>query len=504
MHRKKRSFFHSILFRISFWILLPGIAGMLLVAYFVGIQMKYQIEKQIMEEMQRVRDNSLLYVQQTLLLKDSRMDADSFKLYKNEIEKQLSNAGYREALLCSPEGTLLAGDSKVFELRKEQEDFTRAKEQKSAFLVRYGNGGQCEVYFSMPVNLNGKFIGIISSFFDYGGLYRRQLDTVQRMVWITVAVFALICLIIWFTVYRILLPIRRLSQAASEISSHLADGRQGSMILNKLRLQGRKDEIGELCSNYMEMLQVTEEQFQKIQDDKDRILMLWSSRQEFYNNVTHELKTPLTTISGYAQLMEKNGPGDEELFYIGTGHILKESTRLHRMVVQLLEMQDKADAENARRLNLAEIVENITETMKIKANRYDNTLTLEGTKECVPVVGKEDKIRQVLINVIDNAIKYGEPGKPIHIRLTRQDGLAQVTVSNQGQGIQKDELEMIFEPFYRADKGLSREMGSSGLGLSIAARIMEEHKGHIKAVSIPGKETIFTICFPAADQNDKV
>ena len=62
----------------------------------------------------------------------------------------------------------------------------------------------------------------------------------------------------------------------------------------------------------------------------------------------------------------------------------------------------------------------------------------------------------------------------------------------------------VFEPFYRADKGLSREMGSSGLGLSIAARIMEEHKGHIKAVSIPGKETIFTICFPAADQNDKV
>ncbi len=502
MHRKKRSFFHSILFRISLWILLPGIAGMLLVAYFVGIQMQYQIEKQITEEMQRVRDNSLLYVQQTLLLEDSRMNAVSFKLYKNEIEKQLNNAGYREVLLCSPEGTLLAGDAKDFELRKEQEDFIRAREQESAFLVRYGNGGQCEVYFSMPVNLNGQFIGIISSFFDYGELYRGQSDTIQRMVWITVAVFTLICLIIWFTVYRILLPIRRLSQAASEISSHLADGRQGSMILNKLRLLGRKDEIGELCSNYREMLQVTEEQFQKIRDDKDRILTLWSSRQEFYNNVTHELKTPLTTISGYAQLMEKNGPGDEELFYIGTGHILKESTRLHRMVVQLLELQDKANTEDARRLNLSEIVENVTETMKIKANRYDNELTLKGTKECLPVVGKEDKIRQVLINVIDNAIKYGEPGKPIHIQLTRKDGQVQVTVSNQGQGIRKDELETIFEPFYRADKGLSREMGSSGLGLSIAARIMEEHQGHIKAASIPGKETIFTICFPTVDQNE--
>ncbi len=499
MHRRKRSFFHSILFRISLWILLPGIAGMLLVAYFVGIQMRYQIEKQITKEMQRVCDNSLLYVRQTLLLKDSRMDAVSFKRFRSEIEKQLSNAGYREILLCDPEGTLLAGDLKAFELRKEQEDFIRAKGQESAFLVHYGDSGQCEVYFSMPVNLNGQFIGIISSFFDYGELYRGQSDTIERMVWITVVVFTLICLIIWFTIYRILLPIRRLSQAASEISSHLSDGRQGSMILDKLQLQGRKDEIGELYSNYMEMLQVTEEQFQKIREDKDRILTLWSGRQEFYNNVTHELKTPLTTISGYAQLMEKNGPGDEELFYTGTGHILKESNRLHRMVVQLLELQDKADAEDMRRLNLTEIVENVMETMKIKANRYNNTITLKGTKECFLVVGKEDKIRQVLINVIDNAIKYGEPGKPIPIQLTRQDGHVQITVSNQGLGIRKDELKTIFEPFYRADKGLSREMGSSGLGLSIAARIMEEHQGYIKADSIPGKETVFIICFPAVD-----
>lgn len=504
MHRKKRRFFQSILFRISLWILLPGIVGMLLVAYFVGIQMQYQIEKQITEEMQRVRDNSLLYVRQTLLLTDSSMDAAGFKLYRDEIEKQLSNAGYREVFLCDPEGTLLAGDSKVFELRKDQEDFARAKEQESALLVRYGNSGQCEVYFSMPVNLNGKFIGIISSFFDYGELYEGQSDTVERMIWITVAVFTLISLIIWFTVYRILLPIRRLSQAASEISSHLVDGRQGSMILDRLQLQGRRDEIGELCSNYLEMFQVIEEQFQKIREDKDRILTLWSSRQEFYNNVTHELKTPLTTISGYAQLMEKNGPGDEELFYTGTGHILKESTRLHRMVVQLLELQDKADAEEVRRLNLAEIVESVTETMKIKATRYDNMLVVEGTKECLPVIGKEDKIRQVLINVVDNAIKYGEPGKRIPIRITKQAGQVQVTVSNQGQGIREDELETIFEPFYRADKGLSREMGSSGLGLSIAARIMEEHHGHIMAASIPGKETVFTICFPAADRKEKV
>lgn len=504
MYRKKRRFYHSILFRISLWILISGIAGMLLVAYFVRIQMQYHIEKQITEEMQRVRDNSLLYVQQILLLNDSRMDAAGFELYRNEIEKKLNSAGYEEVLLCNTDGMLLTGDFGAFEARKTQEDFVRAIEQESAFIIHYGSSSQCEVYFSMPVTFNGQSIGIISSFFDYGELYERQLDTIGRMVWITVAVFSLICLIIWFTVYRILVPIRRLSRAASNISAHLADGRQGSMILEQLQLRGRRDEIGELCSNYMEMLQVIEEQFQKIREDKDRILTLWSSRQEFYNNVTHELKTPLTTISGYAQLMEKNGPGDEELFYTGTEHILKESTRLHRMVVQLLELQDKADAEEARRLNLAEIVENVAQTMTIKAARYDNTLVLEGEKECFPVIGKEDKIRQVLINVVDNAIKYGEPGKPILIRIAGQNGQVQITVSNQGQGIREAELETIFEPFYRADKGLAREMGSSGLGLSIAARIMEEHRGHITAASTPGKETVFTICFPAADRKSVV
>ncbi len=503
MYRKKRRFFHSILFRISLWILLPGIAGMFLVAYFVEIQMRYYIEKQIMEDMQRARDNSLLYVRQTLLLNDGRMDAVGFELYRDEIEKQLSGAGYREVLLCDPKGMLLAGDIKAFEVRKTQEDFARAKEQESAFSVRYGNSGQCEVFFSMPVKLNGQFIGMISCFFDYGELYGGQSETIERMIWITVAVFILICLVIWFTVYRIVLPIRKLSRAAGEISAHLADGGQGGMILDQLQLQGRRDEIGELCSNYMEMLQVIEEQFQRIREDKDRILELWSSRQKFYNNVTHELKTPLTTISGYAQLMEKNGLGDEELFYTGTGHILKESTRLHRMVVQLLELQDKADTEEARQLNLSELVESVTETMNIKANRYDNTLVLKGAKEYFPVVGKEDKLRQVLINVIDNAIKYGEPGNPIHIRITGQAGQILVTVSNQGQGIRKDELETIFEPFYRADKGLSREMGSAGLGLSIAAKIMEEHQGRITASSIPGKETVFTICFPAAGRKEK-
>lgn len=500
MYRKIPRFFHSILFGISVWILVIGLAGMLLVNYFAFAQTRRYFEGQITEELQRARDNSLLYVRQTLLLCGGRMDAADFEGCAQEVEVTLKNAGYQGIFLTGVEGKLLAGSAEAYPQRREQEDFLLAWKGKSAFVIRYGAEEACGVLFSMPVVLNGQRIGTISYQFDYGDRYRGQMEAAKKTTWITAAVFAVFCTAIWLTVCRILSPIRKLSRAAGRVSRQ--PGGQSSAILGGLGLQKRRDEIGELASNYLEMLRVIEEQVDKIREDKDRILSLWSSRQEFYNNVTHELKTPLTTISGYAQLMEKSGPGDEGLFYTGTEHILRESTRLHRMVVQLLELQDKAEEEGRERLDLAEILRSVTEAMEIKARRYGNTLELvvdaNGT---FPLTGRKDKIRQVLINIIDNAIKYGEPKKPIRIRLEACEDQFLITVSNQGRGIRAEELKKIFEPFYRADKDLSREMGSSGLGLSIAAKIMEEQGGRISAASVPGKETAFTICFPAENHS---
>jgi len=499
MCRKRVKALHSILFRISVWILLIGLTGILLADYFVRIQMRMQMENQVMEELLRVRNNCFLYVRQALLLNRGRLDARGFELYADEIEEMLKNAGYRELFLCDGKGALLAGEDERFALRRQEVDFKRALEGDSVFAIRYGLQGQCKVLFSIPVMINGENAGIISCSFDYGELYRGQQNTIRQMTGIIAGAFALICLVIWLTVYRILMPIRRLSRGAAEVSACLTDGRQGSMILEKLGFQRRRDEIGELAANYLEMLKVIEDQIGRIREDRERIVALWNSRQEFYNNVTHELKTPLTTISGYAQLMEKNGPGDERLFYTGTEHILKESSRLHRMVIQLLELQDKTDEMRMERLELDELLQSVTESMGIKARRYENELLLETEGEqCFPVKGYEDRIRQVFINVIDNAIKYGERGKPIRIRLRRQEERIFVTVMNWGLEIPREDREKIFEPFYRVDKGFFRELGSSGLGLSIAARIMEEHGGNISAGSIPEGGTVFTVWFPAA------
>lgn len=260
--------------------------------------------------------------------------------------------------------------------------------------------------------------------------------------------------------------------------------------------------MGELAGNFLGLLHMTERQFQKISQDKNRILRLLNSRQEFYNNVTHELKTPLTTISGYAQLIEKDGLRDTELFYKGTDHILRESTRLHRMVVQLLEMQDEEKCPDQEYLDLSEILKRVADDMQIKARRQKNRLTLEGTERSYPVYGRADRIRQVLINLIDNAIKYGEAKEDIYLKITEENGSVEIAVSNRGRGIRPEEFENIFEPFYRADQGPSRELGSTGLGLAISKKIVKEHGGRIKARSIPGEETVFTVSFPAAKEDE--
>lgn len=500
MCQRKIRFADSILFRMSLWVLGILFGGIFLIICFVQMQMRYNIEKQITGEMQQIRDNSILYVHQILLLNDAVIEEEGFKQCIGMIESQLKSIGYRDAAYYDMNENPLKTSGERFDSGTRRADFEKAVRGDSTFTLSYGAHNRCDVYFTIPVEIMGKRIGFISYYFDYSGLYKREWDTFGRVIGITVFIFILLCLVIWMILYRMIFSIRSLSRATSEISSHLEEGQFDSKAIRELKFRGRTDEIGELAGNFQELLSMTEEQFQKIEKDKNRILKLLNSRQEFYNNVTHELKTPLTTISGYAQLMEKSGLEDTELFCKGTEHILRESSRLHRMVIQLLEMQDEESCLESKCLNLAEVLKNVADDMDIKAKRQKNRLILEGVNETCLVNGREDRIRQVLINLIDNAVKYGEPEETIRLGLTVQDGFAHISVSNKGQGIKRDDLENIFEPFYRADKERSREIGSTGLGLAISKKIVEEHGGRIRVESVPGKDTVFTVSFPTADR----
>ncbi len=497
MDKRNNRFFHGILFRMSAWMLLLGLASILAVTYLVKLRMQNNLEKQIIGELQSIENNTEFYIRQILLINNCQIDESGFEQCTHEIGQQLENAGYSEVAVYDSGGKLKESSVRQrFDDADSREDFRLAWDQKSAFTIYYGDQERCEVYFTMPVEGMGRRIGMISYYLDYREMYKREREVLGEIVRVTVLAFAVIYIVVWAMLRRMVAPIRLLGRTSSDICSHLKDGQFDGEALGRLKVNERKDEIGELSRNYSQMLKVTKEQFDKIQEDRDHILQLLNSRQEFYNNVTHELKTPLTTISGYAQLMEENGLGDEELFYNGMEHILQESTRLHRMVVQLLEMQDKDRYVRMESLNITDTLRNVVDSMQMKARRYENALVLDGDGVPHTVRGREDRIRQVLINLIDNAIKYGKPGKEIWIRITEHKEMVQIAVANQGKGMSPEELKHIFEPFYRADKERSREMGSSGLGLAISKKIMEDHGGSIQVKSEPDGYTVFMVSFP--------
>ncbi|MCD8329903.1 MAG: HAMP domain-containing histidine kinase, partial [Lachnospiraceae bacterium] len=259
-------------------------------------------------------------------------------------------------------------------------------------------------------------------------------------------------------------------------------------------LMRRQDEIGVLAENYSRMLDTVQEQFHRIEGDRMQIQELLESRQEFFDQAAHELKTPLTVIRGYAQLLQEDGGEDRALWETGLDQILRESDRLQRMVRQLLDLRSRPQETERTWIDLTGLARNVAESMELKARRYGNTLRVMGPEGC-RILGQEELIRQLLVNLVDNAIKYGEENTPIEIETGENRAGIYLTVKNSGPGLSPEELEHIFEPFYRVDKARSREQGSAGLGLTLCRKIAEAHQGLLTAESEPGR-TVFRITFP--------
>lgn len=495
---RKGKFFCSILLRTSIWYLLLGIAGVTVLYYLMEEQMHQNTEKYITDELLRVKENAELYVCQVLMLHNNQINREGFINYISDIEEEFKNAGYHDIAFYDADGEA-AGSGSNAKLAGEtkREDFRLAGKQKSSFTLHYGADKACDVYFTMPVKARGEQIGIISFYFDYHDIYMREWNTFSNMLHGIILAGGMIYIIIWLMLRRILTPVRRLTAISVNISRHFKDGKLDIQMLSDAKFYTRRDEIGELSRNYKEMLDVTKEQFEKIEQDRERIISLLNSRQEFYNSITHELKTPLAIISGYAQLIGENGLSDTELFHNGMAQILHESERLHKMVVELLEMQDnEEEVLAAETVEMTPVLENVSELMRMKAERYGNTIVLDIEDGDYLVNGRKNKIHQVLVNLIDNAVKYGEAQTEICIHMGQDNGMVKIDVINQGKGLTEQELKRIFEPFFRVDKEQSRELGSAGLGLSIVKKIMDEHSGRIKAESVQGEYTVFSVFFP--------
>lgn len=248
-----------------------------------------------------------------------------------------------------------------------------------------------------------------------------------------------------------------------------------------------EDEIARLATGFNRMARAVEQARQ--------------SQRDFLANVSHDLRTPLTSISGFAQAILDGQVSDTEGYIHAAAIIQEEAGRMSDLVEELLDLA-RLEAGNVKmareRLDLTALVRSSIEARTPQAVAAGVTLRAEGTG--VPaVIGDESRLKQVFDNLLDNAIKYTPSGGTVTVSI-RQDGKwVAVAVADTGRGIPREDLPRIFERFYRADKSRGETVGA-GLGLAIVKEIVSAHGGRITVESEEGQGSVFTVFLPPADK----
>ena len=284
----------------------------------------------------------------------------------------------------------------------------------------------------------------------------------------------IICIgLVWYFSRRITKPIQELA----ELSDHMAN-----LDFEAKYTSGGNNEIGELGDNFNRMSKKLEKAISELkqannslQQDIEQKEKMEQMRTEFMGNVSHELKTPIALIQGYAEGLKEGVNDDPESRDFYCDVIMDEAGKMNRMVKNLMTLNqlefgnDKVEFE---RFNLTELIGGVLQSMDIWSQQKDVKLIFR-EENPVYVWGDEFKIEQVVRNYVSNAYNHVNEEKVIEVKILQEDGLAKVTVFNTGKPIPEEDVPRIWDKFYKVDKAHTREYGGNGIGLSIVKAIME-------------------------------
>ncbi len=223
------------------------------------------------------------------------------------------------------------------------------------------------------------------------------------------------------------------------------------------------------------------------------------SRREFVANVSHELRTPLTSIKGATETILSDGDMEEDMREYFLGMILSESDRMTRIVSDLLvlsRLDNKRTKWQVEVFDMPASVKRLCEVMHTDMEAHGHTLTWEAEPGLPPMTGDRQRLEQVVVNILSNAIKYTPDGGQIHVRLYREKEKLVTTVTDNGVGIPEKDIEHLFERFYRVEKSRTSDAGGTGLGLAIAKELVEAHGGNISVISRVQEGTTVKIELP--------
>jgi signal transduction histidine kinase len=320
-----------------------------------------------------------------------------------------------------------------------------------------------------------------------GAVYlNSQIPDVQKIKTTIIGFFIISCLIsilisiiiAFFFSKRISKPLKELNQIAKQVSN--------GDFYKRVNTKSR-DEIGELSASFNNMV--------------DALENLEQMRRDFIANVSHELRTPLTSIRGFVEgILDGTIPPEKHQFYLNI--VNEETQRINRLVNDVLELamlQSKEVVLTITDFDINELIRNTILKFDSRIVSGDFKIEARFDSEFIIVSADEDAIERVIINLIDNAIKFSLPGGLITIATKIDKDKVNISISDTGKGIKPDELNMVFERFYKSDKSRRKSTKGTGLGLAIVKNIINEHGQSIGVESEYGSGTTFTFTLPLAE-----
>ncbi|RNI23857.1 sensor histidine kinase [Flexivirga caeni] len=312
-----------------------------------------------------------------------------------------------------------------------------------------------------------------------------------ELVMFLVGMIALVaCAVLgWYAVRRALRPLHEIEDTAKKIA--------GGDLTQRVPSPGAQDEIGSLSKSLNVMLARIEDSFAVRRASEERM-------RQFVADASHELRTPLATVRGYAELFRQGAVSRPEDVRSALGRIEDEATRMAEMVDDLLlltrlERRHKDNIEKPHApVDLTVLAADAVQDAKAIDHSRDVRLRgLTGAVEPTMVLGDDAGLRQVVTNLVANAISYTPNGTPIEVTVGARNGTAELRVVDHGDGVPAELRRRIFERFYRADASRNSERGGSGLGLAIVTAIVQAHKGQVEVQDTPGGGATFVATMPA-------
>ncbi|KRL62361.1 Two-component sensor [Lactobacillus psittaci DSM 15354] len=339
------------------------------------------------------------------------------------------------------------------------------------------------LYKPIRSSVSHKITGYIAVTDDMSSANRMLNNLRAWMIGVSVIAICIFILISYFIIKGIVWPLNEMSKVAREI-----DKDPNSEV--RIPDLQRRDELGELAKSFDQML--------------DRVQGYIQQQKQFVGDVSHELRTPVAVIEGHLSLLERWGKDDPQILEESIKASLQEADRMKHLIQEMLDLTraEQIDIQYPNEVtNVSEVLTRVVSDLQLV--HQDFTLQLNNDlSEDTMIQMYHSHFEQLLIILIDNAIKYSTDRKEVIVSSSVEDGEAVVSVQDFGEGISEGEKSKIFNRFYRVDKARTREKGGNGLGLSIAQKLTQSYHGKISVDSVLGSGSNFVLRFPVLTKKE--